>query len=114
MKKIINIKDYYPAFISSRKSISILKNQVDFSIKGKDITFDFSKITFISRSFAHEFIKFTKTNNLNIDIINTNINVSAMFSAVRKTETSNRRKFEDVPVTTFKNKAELNSFFATI
>lgn len=114
MKKQIHIKDFYPAFISSRKSISILKKQVDFTTTGRDIIFDFSEIVFISRSFAHEFIKFAKSNNLNFDFANTNINVSAMFAAVRKTETSGRRRFDNIPVTTFKNKEELNSFFSTI
>ena len=114
MKKLIHIKDYYPAFISSRKSISIIKNKVDFETTGRDITFDFSEIVFISRSFAHEFIKFTKTEKLNVEFINTNSNVGAMFAAVKKTEISNIRAFDDIPVTTFKNKSELNNFFATI
>ncbi len=115
MKTQIHIKDYYPAFISSRKSISIIKEQIDFNVTGRDISFDFSEIVFISRSFAHEFIKFAKSNNLNFKLINTNTNLSAMFASVKKTETSgNRREFDDIPVTRFKNRQELNSFFATI
>ena len=113
MKKRILIKDYYPDFISSRKSINILK-QIDFNAIGRDIIFDFTEIVFISRSFAHEFIEFSKKNNLNVKLENTNTNLNAVFSAVKKTETSSKRIFDNIPITSFKNKLELNSFFATI
>lgn len=114
MKKLIYIKDYYPAFISSRKSISIIKEQVDFIETNKSISFDFSEIVFISRAFAHEFIMFTKSEILNFDFININHNVSAMFSAVKKSKKSDISSFSKIPVTSLKNKTELDSFFATI
>jgi hypothetical protein len=114
MQEKIFMNNYYPAMISSRKSIHLLKTQLDFNKIGSAPVFDFSDISFISRSFAHEFIKFTKTNNLNADFVNANANVSAMFAAVKKTETSGKRRFDSIPVTSFKSKKELNSFFATI
>ena len=114
MKKLIHIKDYFPAYISSRKSINILKSQIDFNIIGRDIEFDFSDIVFISRSFAHEFIQYTKFEKLNAEFSNMNTNVSTMFSAVKKSEVSSRSSFNEIPVTSLKNKTELDGFFATI
>jgi hypothetical protein len=92
----------------------LIKSQLDFSSIGKDLVFDFSGIVFISRSFAHEFLQFIKSENLNIQFSNTTANVEAMFKAVKHSATSPRKTFNEIPVISFKSKTELDAFFATI
>jgi hypothetical protein len=113
MKLTIYIKDYFPVMISTRKAITNLSSKVKLEAKN-EYTFDFTDIVFVSRSFTDEFLKFLKSTNAKWQLKNTNSNVKAMLDAVKKSQEFNKNDFDYVAITRFKNKADLNSFLATI
>lgn len=113
MKLTIDIKDYFPVMISTRKAITNLSSQVKLEAK-KEYVFDFTDIVFISRSFSDEFLKLLKSTHIKWQIKNANSNVKAMLEAVKKSQDYNKNDFDYVAITHFKNKAELNNFLAII
>lgn len=112
MKQIINIQDYYPSIIATRKAISILKSEVAFFEKKKYV-FSFSNISFISRSFADEFIKYLKSSNIEWELKNTNSNVHAIVKAVLKSHENFRSDYDHIAITQFESENELNKFLTT-
>jgi hypothetical protein len=113
MEKFIYIKDYFPAFVSSRKSIHLLKDELVFE-KGGTYVFDFTNISFISRSFADEFLAFLKEQEIKYQFENLNRNIKAILSIVEKTQQPVERDFDNIAVTFYKNRKELSGFLATL
>lgn len=113
METIVNIGTFFPAFISSRKSIELLQTNVSLSRNGKYI-FDFNGIYFISRSFADEFLKYIQKNTSEFEINNANSTITEMFNAVKKTQNPAERYFNTIPITSFKRGVELNGLLATL
>lgn len=109
MKKVIFLKDFYPSIIATRKAISILTSEVSF-IEGVDYVFDFQDITFISRSFADEFVKHLKSSHIHWSFNNINANIQAIFDAVKKSHEQNRSNFDYVAITKFESEKEFNQF----
>lgn len=112
MKTMILIKDFYPSTISTRKSISILKDQI-ILIKGKKYIFDFSGISFISRSFADEFLKYLKNSKIKWSFKNTNADIQAILNAVKKSQESTRSNTNYVTIEKFKSDKEIHQFLAS-
>jgi len=112
MKTKINIKDYYSSIIATRKDISILKDKVTL-MSGNEYIFDFHDISFISRSFADEFIKYLISSNIKWRFKNTNANIKAIFDAVKKSQKSTHTNFDYVAIAKFKSDKEFNQFLAT-
>jgi hypothetical protein len=112
MKQSVIINKYFPKTIATRKAISVLKNEIDL-IKGNVYEFDFSNITFISRSFADEFLKFIKSAEIDWVLKKMNSNVKAIIEAVRNTQESPHSAYDHIAITRFKNEAELNHFLTT-
>ena len=112
MKRTINIQNYYPSIIATRKAISILKAEISL-IKGENYVFDFSNISFISRSFADELLKYIKTSDINWEFSNTNTNIQAILNAVKKSHENTRSDFDYVAITKFESDKEFNQFLTT-
>ena len=112
MKNTITIQDYYSSVIATRKAISLLKSNIALQEK-EQYVFDFSNISFISRSFADEFLKYLKSANIIWEIKNANSNIKAIIEAVRKTQESTNSNYDHIAITHFQNKRELNQFLST-
>ena len=89
MKTIIKIQERYLIF---RDQAERLKNILEKKIKtsqANEVYLDFSKVVFVSRSFADELLnilfKFT-LNKKYIKIINQTATVKILFSTVKKTK----------------------------
>ena len=113
MNEIIHIKNYLPAIITSRKAIEVLLDNLDFTIS-KSYIFDFSKIDFVSRAFADEFIHFIEEMNIDAKFINTNTNVFEMISVVKSNRNKRNSSFHKIAITPYFRKEELNSFLSLI
>ena len=112
MKTIISIKDYLPAIISTRRAVDVL--DISSLDKYNEYVFDFSDISFISRSFADEFINQIKKYSINYSLKHANSNVKNMIKAVKHSQENKRTDIDHVAITTFRNNEELNQFLYTI
>ena len=113
MKQVINIENFLPETVTSRKAIEALSNSSSIS-KNTSYVFDFSNIDFISRSFADELLHFIKKNNISVTFVNTNSNVEQIIKAVQKNRSKRNNLFHKIAVTTFTEKEELSNFLSLI
>ncbi|GAB3525923.1 hypothetical protein GCM10027443_00540 [Pontibacter brevis] len=78
---------------------------------------DFAGVDFMSRSFADQFIKESKTANYNgtvVELENIDNDLKALLTAVEKTQQGYRKDWLDIPKLTFHNKEELYQHLQTI
>jgi len=80
MKKIILSKEIGTNVVT-RTSLDTLFSKLK-KYKSKEIVVDFSKITFISRSGADEYIKLKKSIRKNIKEVNQSEEVKSMFAVI--------------------------------
>lgn len=113
MDEIINIQNFLPATITSRKAMEVLLDNLDFSDR-KSYFFDFDKIDFISRAFADELIHFVEKTNITAKFIHTNTNVSEMLNAVKSNRNKRNNSFHKIAITPYLKKEELHSFLSLI
>lgn len=113
MKTTINLNEFLPAFVSSRKSIKLLKDNVSL-VKGGNYVINFEGISFVSRSFADEFIKFFNKHSVDFSFENMNTNLQSLFSVVQKTQQPKERHFDTITITSFKRGHELNGLLASL
>jgi len=113
METTIYIKDYLPAFVSSRKSIQLIKDKVSLR-KGGSYVFDFIEISFISRSFADELIKYLKEHSIKFQFRNHNQNIEAILSVVQKTQKPIERHFDNIAITFYRNRQDLKGLLTTL
>jgi hypothetical protein len=114
MKTILYIHEFLPPVIATRKSIAIIKNEVEKFQSENIIVFDFSNIILISRSFANEIIQFAKSKPGKIEFSNLNNNILLIMKSVENTWTAKNKTYDNIPVTYFNNNAELFEFLATV
>ncbi len=120
MKQTVYIQDFFPSHISTRRAINKLSKNVKLKAKERYI-FDFTNITFISRSFADEFLKYLKTADIKWQFKHINKNVSSMLKAVQHSQESclsadrfNCNDYDHVAITSFTNKNDLKNFLSSI
>lgn len=77
MKKI-NLNKEIGNNIVTRSIIDLMFSRLK-AIRDRDITIDFAKVEFISRSAAHEYLKLKSSVNKNIKEINKSKDVKEMF-----------------------------------
>ena len=83
--KRIVIKDLFGTTVSTRQAVQELAKQIP--AKASQVFVDFEEVEFVSRSFAHEFSRFQKTNPT-IEVMNLSKNVKKMFDVVRQSTTA--------------------------
>lgn len=83
MKKRISLFEVFGNNIVTRNSISSFFEEIN-SLKDDNITLDFKKITFISRSCADEYLKQRKSSKKKIVEANMSERICNMFSLVNK------------------------------
>lgn len=84
----------------------------------KEITFDFSAIDFMSRSFADqfykEFQKLASDNSVYISISNAPVQVIDILDAVAKTQTTKDRSTSNLPIYSFSKLGQLTDYLQAI
>lgn len=83
-KSTINIADLIAPLVSSRDTLSILRQEVEKTAT-EAVDFDFQNVEFISRSAAHEFLLLKEElhqKNIQINFIHTNSDVTEMLRIV--------------------------------
>lgn len=114
MKSVIYIHEFLPSVIATRKSVSVLKNELDKIKEGNTISLDFTNIVLVSRSFANEIVQLCKNSLKKIELVNFNSNISLIIKAVENTIVGKQKSYDNIPVTSFSNKSELFDFLATV
>ncbi len=113
MKAIINIADYLPSTVTTRKAIDEIK--CNFNSSGNSaVTFNFANIDFISRAFADELLHFIEKNNMQAQFINTTSVVEEMLNAVKKNRQRRNNGYHNIAVTHFHEKEQLNQLLSLI
>lgn len=113
MKKLIQIQEYLPSTITSRKSMEII-NDASLLSPNISVVFDFNNIDFISRAFADELIHFIQEKNISAEFQNTNSIVSEMLLVVKKNRNKRNSTFHNIAVTKFTDKKEFSNFLSLI
>lgn len=109
----IKIVEKISDIIVTRQTIKSLFQNKKF-VNYDKIIFDFSKVTFISRTAADQLYKENKKSKYNIEIINLSSNVTKMLKVVEQTQNGSPRQLYEVPIIKFKNKTTLSNFLSTI
>lgn len=112
MENVINIQNYLPATITSRKSIELFKTKM-FLKKQYSYVFDFKNIDFISRAFADELFHFINDNKMKIEFINANPNILEMFNVVQKNK-KKQNSFHKIAIIPFQEEEKLSNFLSLI
>ena len=114
--KIILVSENDKNFLISREAVSSLFDKL--SNMDSNLELDFSNVEFISRSYADQFYKaksdFEKMHNSEIHIMNANEEVINMLHVVSKTQNSNERFFDKVPVYRFSKIDRLSDYLLSI
>ena len=113
MDKTINVQDFLPAIIATRKAINIFEQDMQFTADASYV-FDFANIFFISRAFADEFFKFLIKNNIEFKFKNANSNILEIFNAVQKNRRGKPSSYHEIAVTSFRKKKDLAQFLSLI
>ena len=111
MKNKIVIQDYLPSIIATRAALCSLQEHINLE-EEKEYIFDFKNITFISRSFADEFLKYIKSSNIQWKFIHINKNISSIFHAIENA--SQNSNYDVVPITRFSNSSDLTNLLSII
>ena len=113
MAETIYIQDFMPSIIVSRKAISYFED--DMKLKNDtSYIFDFSNITFISRSLTDELINYFKAKNIAFELRNTKSNIEEIFKAVQKNRSKRSRSYHEIAITSFDNRKDLTQFLYAI
>jgi len=110
----VKIEKFFSPMIAIRSSVrDFLQRNIRKDVQ--KVIFDFSNITFISRSATDEFITFFEQNNIEYRFTNQSENIVNLFSAVKNSRNrKQRRSFRDVPVVSFRSYKELNEFLSVL
>lgn len=113
MKTTIHIQNILPSTITSRSAVELIKHEMPL-VSDSLVTFDFSKIDFISRAFADELIHFIANNNISADFLQTNTIIAEMLAVVQKNRKKRDSSFHHIAVTPFMNQKEFANFLSII
>jgi hypothetical protein len=114
--KRISVSEKAKNFLISREAVDLLFENLNSSVS--EIELDFSNVEFMSRSYADQFYKaklnFEQRHNIQIHIVNANEEVINMLQVVSKTQNSNERAFEKIPVFRFSKPQMLSDYLLSI
>lgn len=63
-KIILKLRDLFGPTVSTRQAVQVIAEHVP--VHAKELCVDFSDITFVSRSFAHEFLRFQEKSDISV------------------------------------------------
>ncbi|MDL1871187.1 hypothetical protein FBR05_03175 [Deltaproteobacteria bacterium PRO3] len=103
--QIIRLRELFEKNISTRQALSKIKEQ--FAPSATKIILDFSDIDFVSRSFSHELIRFSKSWEKQIEFKNLNPTIQALFSKVQAAKPTSRSASAPIKITSFEESATI-------
>src|SRR3990167_5645854 len=104
--KNVFVKDLFGSTVSTRQAVQELAKHI--SLKNPKVIIDFDEVEFVSRSFAHEFLRFQKKHPA-VEAQNCSKDVKKMFDTVRQ---SNSSTYSDEDITNSSiNLSDLSSHF---
>ena len=116
LAKRIFVSEKAKNFLISREAVTSLFNEL--SNTNAELELDFSNVEFMSRSYADQFhktkLEFEQQHNVKIHIVNANEEVINMLQVVSKTQNSNNRIFEKIPVFRFSKPKMLSDYLFSI
>ncbi|MBI1909652.1 MAG: DUF4325 domain-containing protein [Deltaproteobacteria bacterium] len=83
--KSVAVKELFGTTVSTRQAVQEFAKYVPS--KTSKVVIDFDEVEFVSRSFAHEFLRFQKTHPA-VEIQNCSKDVKKMFDTVRRSSSS--------------------------
>ena len=89
------VSKYFGKWLVSRKgAVELLRKgrSFDTNQNNKSIHINFTGVNFISRSFAHQFLKCVDKYNTNVIIVNPNSSITKLLEATRKNYKSQRKE----------------------
>lgn len=114
MKTTIYLKDYFTNKISSRSSVEQVFSKLK-EINTDNIILDFSDITNISRSAAHQFIRewqsFTEDKNMHIELQSMNNNVKQMMEIAQNPD---KRIYNNYNTIKFENSEQFYEYLNSL
>lgn len=113
MKHKIVLQDYLPSIIATRSALANLQESIKLE-ENKEYVFDFTNITFVSRSFADEFLKYIESSNIHFKFIHINKNITSIFHAIKGASQNKQSNYDVVAITRFSNVSDLTKFLSTI
>lgn len=105
MKSVL-VQDLFGSAVSTRQAVQELEKHVHS--KTSKVIIDFDKVEFVSRSFAHEFLRFQKKHPA-IEVQNCSKDVQKMFDTVLQSNSS-ASSDEDITNSSI-NLSDLSSHF---
>jgi len=96
-RQTLHLREIFEKNISMRQTVAQIQRQ--FDPDAKIVVLDFSDIEFVSRSFVHELIRFSKSSEKEIDFTNMNSIIQALFSKVKAAQPAPRKVSAPVKVT---------------
>lgn len=112
MGKVIKIADLIGTDVRSRSNAGIIQAEIDGEVD--EVTIDFSKVTFVSRSFVDELCNIMEKCN-NVKLGNMTSFIQSMIEVVKKGRSQKRvRNNDNSEIKEFDDIDSLSSFLSTI
>lgn len=112
MGKVIKIAELIGTDVRSRSNAGIIQAEIDGEVN--EVIIDFSKVTFVSRSFVDELCNIMEKCN-NVKLENTTLFIQSMIDAVKQGRNQKRvRSSDDSEIKEFEDIESLSSFLSTI
>lgn len=92
-KRVINLSVQISKDLAFRYNAVKLFEELD-KIDGPEVTFDFSGVESISRSFAHQYLIDKKLSRKKISEINKTVNIDRMFRIVENSKNKKKIRFD--------------------
>ncbi|MEO6882416.1 MAG: hypothetical protein ABI199_00175 [Bacteroidia bacterium] len=113
----INVANEFGNTLHSREAALNLFSLLS-EMSSKEIEFDFSKVEYISRSFADQFYKekekYQNSFSVLVNISNAGEEVLSMLRIVAKTQNKSSRNYVVLPVFKYSDKAKLSDYMLSI
>lgn len=112
MGKVIKIAELIGTDVRSRSNAGIIQAEIDGEVN--EVLIDFSKVTFVSRSFVDELCNIMEKCN-NVKLENTTLFIQSMIDAVKQGRNQKRvRSSDNSEIKEFEDIESLSSFLSTI
>ncbi|GEM_PF-2686415 len=85
----IKLRELFGPTLSTRQVVTVITDHIP--TRAKEVCVDFSEITFVSRSFAHEFLRFQETSDIPIKRSHFSQEVQQIFTLVDKSRRQHKQ-----------------------
>ena len=93
----IKLHDLFGSTLSTRQAVQAIAERIPDS--AKEVLIDFNEITFISRSFAHEFLRFQEKSDIRIKTANVRGEAKQILALVDESRRRDKRHDHEDEIT---------------